>query len=623
MIYRFLHSFKSGFRPIKYQWLSEWADEKRRIPRGASPEPGRWRTSRTPYLKEIMDELSPLSKTQIVSVIKGTQLGITEVANNLIFAVMDQYKGPILMVMPTESVVKKHSKKKIGPALKAMSEINAIVKHSRNRGDGGSMFEKEFTGGALTLGWSNTNATFRSDSIQWLILDDVDGFPDDVDGEGSPIELGKNRTDSFGTKRKIFINSTPTVKGVSNIEKEFEDSDQRHYYMPCPFCTPSEKDKQTKENMVRFEWRSFKFEHENYQFKGEVHFVCPHCGSLIGEHYKTWMMDHENGAKWIAHNPGHHNRGYRIPSFYSPSGWVTWEQIAKEFLKALRQMETEHKTTMMKRWKNTRSAEVWEEEITQASEKIFDGRLEEYPAEVPSGVKVITAGIDTQDDRFEIEIVGWGDWEETWSIDYSIIQGDPQDPETLLRLDQYLMRPFDTENGGRMNIYAAAIDRGGHRSKVIDTFCKNKLTRRIFAVFGSTSIDTPPVPVRSSKSKHKTNIFRLGVNALKDDVYAKIVTKVPGPNYMHFPKKAAYDDEYFRQLTAERRDSRGRWEKKRPRNEAFDCRVYATAALLLAGIDMTRLSGRDIKFGSVMNTEKPKGAKKRYRQRGDEWHEII
>lgn len=614
MIERIINAFRQGVRPVDYQWLSEWADEKRRIPKGASPEPGRWRTARTPYLKEIMDELSPLSKTQVVCVIKGTQLGITEVANNLIFAVMDQYKGPILMVMPTESVVKKHSKKKITPALKAMPEINAIVKHSRNRGDGGSMFEKEFIGGVLALGWSNTNATFRSDSIQWLILDDVDGFPDDVDGEGSPIELAKNRTDSFGSKRKIFINSTPTIAGKSNIEKEFADSDQRHYYMPCPFCTPRDKSKQNRSNMVRFEWEYFKFDYdENYNLKGDVHFSCPHCGSLIGEHYKTWMMDPTSGAKWIPHNPGHQHRGYRIPSFYSPIGWVTWEQITREFLKALKQMETEHKTTLMKRWKNTRAAQVWEEETLQVSEKLFDNRCEEYPADVPKEVKVLTAGVDTQDDRFEIEVVGWGDWEETWSIDYKIIQGDPKDPETRKRLDEYLMQTFEVEGGGRLKIYATAIDRGGHRSKYIDEFCRGKLTRRIFAVFGSKNANTPAVPVRSSKSKYKMNIFRIGVNEIKNDVYAKIMTTTPGPNYMHFPKKPAYNSEYFKQLTAERRKQDGSWEKKRERNEALDCRVYATAALMLAGIDISKISGKDIKFGNAIVEQKKPRRKKRRR----------
>ena len=598
---KFKESFVAAFRPVQHQILSEWADEHRRLPRGASPEPGRWRTSRTPYLKEIMDELSPHSKTQIVSVMKGTQLGITEAANNLIFGVMDQYKGPILMVMPTESVVKKHSKKKITPAIKAMPKINSIIKHSKNRGDGGSMFEKEFIGGALTMGWSNTNATFRSDSIQWLILDDVDGFPDDVDGEGSPIELGKNRTDSFGSKRKIFINSTPTVKGISNIEKEFDDSDQRYFYMPCPECS----------EMVHFEWGQFRITYEDYQLTDEVCFTCKHCGSLIHEHQKPWMM--ANG-KWIPQNQGHQNAGFHISSFYSPAGWVTWDQIAREFLKALKQMETEGRVTMMKRWKNTRAAMTWEEENTEVNERVFDGRLEPYPAPVPKEVRVITAGADTQDDRIEIEVVGWGDFEESWSIDYKVINGDPKSPDTLRQLDEYLLQSFEVEGGGRMRIHAAAIDRAGHRAKYIDTFCYNKLTRRIYAVFGSPAIDTQPVTTRSTKSKYGGRIFKLGVNYLKNDIHAKVSTNAPGPNYMHYPEKECYSLEYFKQLTGERRRNDGRWEGKRPRVEAWDCRVYSLAALMLSGVKIERLTDRNIKLGVIKEVEsKPKQKQKKER----------
>ncbi len=607
-----IKSIVSGLKPDPYVTIDEWADNFRKLPRGASSEAGQYSTERMPYVREIMRELSPQSATQQVKVIKATQVGMSEVANNVALYYMDVVPSSQLMILPTEQLAKDHSNRKLTPSLRAMPYLSKRIMGGKSKDDIGGIFEKIYPGGMLKIAWAGSMANFRSLSCRVVILDDVDGFPGDVDGEGDPLDLAKKRADSFGISRKIFINSTPTVEGASNIEAEFNASDQRHYYMPCPFCS----------EFVRFEFEHFSFDYDkdSYELTSDPVFVCPKCGSFVEEHHKTEMM---SSGKWKPHNPGHIHRGYRLPSYYSPIGFVSWRDIFREFLEA-RALQKKGDNRKMKVWVNTRDARVWKEEVTEADEKIFTDRCEEYPFEVPAEVKVITAGVDTQDDRFEIEVVGWGDWEETWSIDYRVIHGDPQDPETLKQLDQYLMQTFDTEGGRKMKIYAAAIDRGGHRSKAIDGFCRNKLTRRIFAVFGSTNITTPPVPVRSSKSKHKTNIFRIGVNALKDDVYAKIVTKAPGPNYMHFPQKGAYDEEYFRQLTAERRDSKGRWEKKRPRNEAFDCRVYATAALLLAGVDMSKISGKEIRLGSIVANERPRRERKRKRTRsGEDWSDII
>lgn len=605
IISEFKRAFISGFKPVKMQLLSEWADERRRIPRGASPEPGRWRTSRTPYLKEIMDELSPDSKTQSICAMKGTQLGITEVANNLIFAVMDQYKGPILMVMPTESVVKKHSKKKITPAIKAMPDINAIVKHSKNRGDGGSMFEKEFIGGALTMGWSNTNATFRSDSIQWLILDDVDGFPDDVDNEGSPIELGKNRTNSFGSKRKIFINSTPTIAKSSNIEKEFEDSDQRHYYMPCPLCTPTDKSKQHRGNMVRFEWNRFKFEYKDFILKSDIRFRCPHCKELIEEHHKSWMMSESAGAKWIPHNPGHLNKGYKIPSFYSPIGWVDWNQIVREFLKATKQLHIEHKNTLMKSWKNTRLAEVFEEEYEKIDTSGMIGRKEDYTAQVPDSVLMLTAGADVQKNRIEIEVIGWGKNYESWAIEYKVIFGDTTQPEIWESVKDFILaKSWMNESDEMMRVYAGCID-AGYLTETVTGFCRKLLSRRIYATKGASSRLKSIVPRKPSRTKKDNNpLYVVDSDQAKDEISWHI-TSEGGAGFMHFPNDPAYDDEYFKQLGSERKGKSGRWEKARDRNEVIDVRVENYIALLMSSVDFELLSLRGSKLGVVVENQKP------------------
>ena len=594
LVKELLEAFADGFAPDPYLTITEWADKYRQLPRGASSEAGQYSSARMPYLREIMDELSPQSPTQQVKVIKGTQLGFTEVANNVVMYYMDIVPTSQLMILPNEQLVKDHSNRKLTPSLRAMPKLAKKISGGKNKDDIGAIFEKIYPGGMLKLAWAGSPANFRSLSCRVVVLDDVDGFPMDADGEGSPLDLGKKRTDSFGISRKIYINSTPTEEGESNIEHEFEDSDQRHYYMPCPHCG----------EFVRFE---FEYDKEKYELLGDVQFACYKCGSLIDEHHKTEML--ANG-KWIPHNEGHIHRGYRLPAYYSPLGFVTWNEIVREFLEAKRVMKRGD-IRKMKVWVNTRDARVFEEEMDKPEVGNLEERKEDYGAEVPDGVKVICAGVDTQDDRFEVEVVGYGYGMESWSIDYAIINGDPNLLDTRQRLDAYLKRTFTKKDGTKFKIYAAAVDTGGHRAKAVYAFCRPRASRRVFAIKGATSVDAPFVNMRSSKQNiGKVSLFSIGVNAGKDDIYANLAIKEPGPGYMHFPDKPIYNKEYFDQLTAEKRDKKTRrWVKYRSRNEAIDCRNYANAALALAGIDESVLE-RVKHIGVVLVKKEVKKPKK-------------
>jgi len=586
-------AFSLGFAPDPYITIDEWADQYRQLPKGASAEAGQYSTERMPYLREIMRELSPQSPTQQVKVVKATQLGFTEVANNVALYYMDIVPASQLMVLPTETLAKDHSNRKLTPSLRAMPYLAKRIGGGKTKDDIGGTFEKTYPGGMLKIAWAGSPSNFRSLSCRIVILDDVDGFPSESEGEGSPIELGKKRTDSFGILRKIYINSTPTTPQKSNIDAEFEDSDQRHYYMPCPFCkTP-----------VVFERDGFVFDYDkqNYTLLSDPTFACPDCGTLIAEHHKTKMMSQ---GWWKAHNPGHIHRGYRLPSYYSPVGFLSWREIFMEFLDA-RKHQKRGDNRKMKTWVNTRDAKVWEDEMDTVDAHDLPARCEDYSAEIPDGVLVLCAGIDTQNDRFEIEVVGYGKGDETWSIAYNIIHGDPKLVETRNALDAFLSKTFTTSDGKKMKIYAAAIDTGGHRAKSIYAFCKPRFLRRIYAIKGASVASAPFVKARASKTNlAKVNLFIIGVNAGKDDIYAKLEIKEPGPGYMHFPKKDPYDTEYFKQLTAERRNKKtGVWENYRHRrNEAIDCRNYANAALLIAGVS-EQLLERGKRIGVVFSTE--------------------
>lgn len=593
MINPIVKGVNAGFKPDPRLTVSEWSDKYRILTSEASAEAGRWRTDRTPYLKEIMDEMSPTSPTQQVKVIKGTQLGFSSIADNIAMCYLDFYPCPILYILPTETLAKGTSKRRLTPSIRAIPHLAKKIIGGKSKNDIGETYSKAVAGGNIALGWSNSTASFRSFSARVVMLDDVDGFG--TFGEGDVMELGKARADAFANK-KIYINSTPTISGLSNIEPEFEDSDQREYEMPCPECG----------ELMGFKWEYMTFEKDKRGYlKGDVKCACPNCGSLIPEFKKTEMM--AKGV-WIPKNEGHQHRGYKLTSFYSPLGWLSWNDIAREFIKAHRLLQ-EGDTRAMQVWKNTRNAEVWKENLAGIDIKSANDRVEEYGCEVPNDVYVLTCGVDTQDDRFELEVLGHGRNGETWSIDYKVIAGDPQFEETQEMLDDYLSQSFTRQDGAKMKIMGTCIDTGGHRTKDIYTYCENRIPNKIFAIKGANTI-TAPITNKTiyDMSPDELTLFSIGVHTLKDDFFAKLGVKKEGANYCHFPNKPVYNDKYFNMLTAEKRDDKGKYVKVRLRNEALDVRIYALAALSILDVEPNLMKRPAISIGKVV-PDAPKTAK--------------
>ena len=465
----------------------------------------------------------------------------------------------------------------------------------------GNIFTKNVAGGGITLGWSNSTASFRSFSARVVILDDVDGFGSF--NEGNVITLGKARADAFSNK-KIYINSTPTIEGNSNIEKEFEDSDQREYFMPCPEC----------KELITFKWEHFQFTHKNYTLTSEVEYSCKHCGALIPEHKKTWMMNEDNGAKWIPQQE-HIHRGYLIPSFLSPVGWLSWNDIAREFLKASKDMNRGD-SRLMQTWVNTRQARPFVRQLDGVEIVDSEDRTESYGCEVPDEVMVLTAGIDNQDDRLELIVLGHAKDGEVYVIDYKVISGDPQYDATQRALDNYLInKVFIRKDGFQMKIQGSCIDTQGHRSKAMYAYVKPRIANRIFGIKGSSVVHAPIVNKQLHNIKGgDSNLFMLGTNALKDDLYAKLAITEKGVNYIHFPKIDVMDKKFFNMLTAERRDpTTNKYIKIRTRNEALDCYCYAVAVLSILNLNIEELPTAILHIASV-----PKPIQKKQRN-SDDW----
>lgn len=565
--FELLEYFKKGFEPDPLMTVSEWADSFRVLPSESSSQPGQYRTETMPYLEEIAYELSPQSPTDEVSVIKGTQLGFTELGNNMLFCYADLYPCPMLQILPTETAVKTHALSKLWPSIDASPRLKNIFKKRKTQ-DGSSIYSLMFKGGNIALGWSNSPATFASSSRRIVINDDVDKWPDEIEG-GNPLDLSKNRAETYSNK-KIYNNASPAKKHNSKILPKYETSSQGLYTMKCPHCNGD----------VVFEKDGFKFNYdEEYQLIDDVVFVCSNNGCIIEEHQKYEMMKKENGARYVHKFPERKHKGYRVPSYYSP--FAKWNEIFQSFLDARKEQKLKKINTKMAGWTNTKDANVWEEKIEKLDVNEFLNRHEDYVADVPSGAYILTAGVDTQDDRLECEVVGWGKYGESWSIGKFILEGDPKFQRVWDKLDKILQSSFKHESGIDMKIMGMGIDSGGHRTEYVYTYCKSRIEQNVFCLKGDNVVETPILKINSSKAnKGAFRLYMVGVNSAKDVIYGHLTTKEIGAGYMHFPRKPEYNEEHFKQLTGEKKDvTTGRWSKFRNRNEALDIRVYSMAAL--------------------------------------------
>lgn len=546
--------------------VSEWADRYRVLSQEASAESGKWKTSRTPYLKEIMDCLSVNSTPKKVVFMKGAQVGGTEAGLNWIGYIIHRYPGPMLIVNPSIDTSKRNSKMRVMPMIEATKVLSKCIMPQKSRDSGNTILQKEFKGGVLIMTGANAPSGLRSVPIRYLFLDEVDEYPKEAGTEGDPVDLAVQRTATFQNK-KIFMISTPTIKDASRIEQAFLEGDQRYYHVPCPKCG----------HYQILEWRNVVFDSKNLT---EACYKCEKCGAL----WHNWEKDQILAkGHWIAKKPLNTDvASFHLSSLYSPHGWISWTDIAKEFL------AVKDEPSRLQVWTNTKLAESWED---MAGEMIDPTNLmvrrEHFGEYLPEGVAVLTAGVDVQDNRLEVEIVGWGRSEESWSIDYLVLFGDPSTPELWGQLDEVLMRRYPhSKNIPDLGILACCVDSGGHYTDHVINYCYARAASRVFAIKGSGTYGKPIFPATASKSwKTKKPVYVIGVNDAKDTLMRRLHTP-DCAGCWHFPMEREH--EWFEQLTNEivkKRFSQGRlireWRPRKEgvRTEALDCRVYAYAAL--------------------------------------------
>ena len=558
-------AWRKAMRPEPQIPVSEWADRHRMLPDTAA-EPGRWRTARTPYLREIMDSLSTGSPYERVVMMKGGQTGGTEAGLNWLGYIIHNAPGIVMLVQPSLDMVRRNTVTRIDPLIASSPVLRDLVATPRSRDTGNSLFRKSFPGGQLVMTGANSAIGLRSTPVRYLFLDEVDGYPGDADGEGDPVALAIQRTATFKGRRKTLMVSTPTLKGYSRIEAAFEESDRRYFHVPCLHCG----------DMAPITWARIRWPEGR---RDRAHLVCEDCGGVHEEHDKPRLLE---VGEWRATAQGDgHTAGFHLSALYSP--WETWAEIAVEHGKVRKD------PPRLQVWVNTKLGQSWEDQAgdTVPADPLMD-RREDWGEDLPEGVAVLTAGVDVQGDRLELQVIGWGRDEESWVIDYRVIWGDPSGPRVWADLDVALQATYAHAKAmPDLPIRAAAIDTGGHHTKAAYEFCRTRLARRVLAIKGRGGTGVPVWPRRPTRTnKGKIPLFIVGVDAVKDALLARLKLTGPGPGAVHFPRRL--DAEYFRQLTAERvvtRFEKGRpirsWQPKRDgeRNEALDTFVYANAAL--------------------------------------------
>ena len=585
---------------------SQWADKYRLIPAGTSPEPGEWRTSRTPYLREPLDAATD-KKTEIVVFCASSQVGKSEALLNILGYYADQEPAPQLMLQPTVEMAEAFSKERIDPMFRVSPGLAGKLEDGKDgrgssRKSSTTIRMKHYPGGYLALVGANSPAGLASRPIRVLLCDEVDRFG--VTKEGDPLKLAIQRTQNFAN-RKIIIVSTPTIKGASKIEEWFEKSDQRQFFVPCPHCG--------EEMLLKWALVHWDKDEEGNALPETAAMFCPHCGAKIRGAYKPDLPMLQKG-RWRASNPDSRIKGYHINALYSP--WVNLRDLVEEFVSADKNKD---KHGLME-FVNLKLGETWEEIVYGADHWVhLHRRREYYPSDeiLPEGVLLLTAGVDVQHDRLECTVYGWGIGRECWGIQHRVLYGKPDDPGTWQQLDAFLQMTYRMSNGVNLTVSCVCVDSGdGTYTSNVYQYTKARERLRVFSIKGRGGVGVPFISVPTKSNVWNATLFTLGVDSGKSLVMGRLSIEDEGVGFVHYPMQAerGFNEEFFKQLTSEvleRTFEKGvvkmAWKKIRDRNEALDCAVYATAALEILSPNFDYLAEYYKNGGAKPANARPRG----------------
>lgn len=573
---------------------SEWAQQHIRIPAG-NAVPGPLRLDNAPYQREPMD-MAVDPDCYRVTLMWGAQVGKTLLALCVQGYHIAAEPASQMMMQPSQDDLRTWLETKFNPMAEECEPVASVMAKPRGRDGVNNQKMKSYPGGFLMFAWSGSPKTMRGRSAPKIVCDEVDGY--ERTAEGHPVGLLWQRSATFGDQRFLLEISTPTIKGDSYIEKAYEMGDQRRFYVACPHC----------DDHVTLEWENVRWDGQRptdaetlaaieEQKPETAHLYCPSCGTQWndGERIAAIRQAEAKGAGWKASKPFDGHASYHLNELYSTFRKVP--AIVRDYLDKL-------KTDDLQTFTNVSLARTWEEQGDKVDPDSLMARREEYAAPCPAGGLYITAGVDMQMDRLECEIVAWGQGEESWSLDYRVIWGDPLTPDPWDALDDLLAETYQHETGAILPISAACLDTGGTSgmTQAAYDYAKGRTGRRLFAIKGvagwGRAVVEKPQRKQSGKDARKVDLFLVGTDEAKLITARRLNKTDAGPGYCHFP--ADRDEEWFKQITAEKLTTRyvkgqavREWRKPdRARNEALDCRNYAYAALKIMQPSFKQLANR-------------------------------
>lgn len=580
--------------------VTEWAERNRVLSAKDSAEPGPYRVHRTPYAREPQDCLSVHSPVEEVILMWGAQTSKTTVGSNWLGYCADINPGPVMIVQPTIDMAKRYSRQRLTPMIDESPALRTKVRENRSRDDANTTLLKEFAGGFLSIAGANSAAGLRSMPVRDLFLDEIDAYPMDVDGEGDPCQLAEARQTTFA-RRKRLKTSTPTTRDMSRIEAAYLASDRNRYHVACPHCGELQTLEWGADRPHGIKWDK---DPNGAPVPGSARYVCRHNGCEIREHHKPAMLA---SGVWVPDAPGAQGsrvRGFHLSSLYSPLGWLSWDELAAEWNKAMTAARAGD-TSLLRVFVNTRLAETFEEQGDRADQHELRKRAADWPLRtVLAPLYVATMGVDVQGDRLEAYIWAWGRGMERQLVDCAVFYGDPALPDTedgspWAALTEYRRTPVLHASGKPVPILACGIDSGGHHTQAVYAYCRAHQHARVHAVKGMSvsgrAILGKPtdqdVTWRGQRLKRGVKLWPIGTDTAKSEIYGRLRIADPGPGFVHLSRQLPA--EVFDQLTAERLVTRyvkghAKLEWVKPagrRNEALDCAVYALAMAIWAGID--------------------------------------
>ena len=593
-------SLYSAIRPPRLEPVSDWANANRMLSPEASATPGKFNMNVTPFMREPTDAMGD-PRIPEVRMMKSSQIAYSENLNNVIFRNMCQNPGPMIMMQPTLEMSESYSKDRISTGLRDTPCLADLV-DEKSKTSGNTILQKNFPGGLLRLVGGNSPASLASRPARDVYIDEEDRTAKSAGKEGDPEKLLKRRQSTF-YDAKLVAGGTPVVKGASKTEKGFEKGDQRRYMVECPCCGEH----------ISLEWHRFqnKPDREHY-----AEYQCQACDDWIKEKHKPKMVKdliaggtaywepqkqeepaHEvylwDDVRGVYYLEQEKVRSYYIWSAYSP--FISWEELCDEYNEAKEDPE------LLQTFYNTLVGLPYEYTTQDLDDEELFKRRESWEVDsLPNKILTITAGVDTQDNRFEYTIVGWGRHEEPFILENGTVEGDPADMETREELFRKVSGWVgETESGRKMRVRSYFIDSGGHRTEEVYTYCRGKRSAKIYACKGLSTPGNPIFSGFSDLKPSKIRLARVGTDTAKEAIFAKLAKDIDEPGRVHFHEDLPMA--YFTGLISEERQVKlikgqfvVKYVKKsdKIRNEPLDCFVYAYAAMKSLNLKLDRKASR-------------------------------